>query len=121
MRAPLARSGCLLFDDAGLLQGAIIPQSITSGYVLQKDPETETPKFYNVNGQTFFIPEGRCWLTLPAEANAPSIRLVIEETSAINMVDAAQDGLIYNILGQPVSQPIPGQVYIQNGTKYIHQ
>ena len=108
-------------DDAGLLQGAIIPQSITSGYVLQKAPETETPKFYNVNGQTFFIPEGRCWLTLPAEANAPSIRLIIEETSAINMVDAAQDGLIYNILGQPVSQPIPGQVYIQNGTKYIHQ
>ncbi len=108
-------------DTAGLLNGAITKQSITTGYVLQKDPEAETPKFYNVNGQTFFIPEGRCWLTLPAETDAPSIRLVIEETSAINMIDAAQDGLIYNILGQPVSQPIPGQVYIQNGKKYIHQ
>lgn len=108
-------------DAANLLQGAILPQSITAGYVLQKDPAESEPKFYDVNGVTFSIPEGKCWLTLPSGNSAPAIQMVIGDATSLKNLDKMSNGQIYNVLGMPVSHPLSGQVYIQNGQKFIQK
>lgn len=106
-------------DAANLLQGAILPQSITAGYVLQKDPAESDVKFYDVDGVDFSIPEGKCWLTLPSGNSAPAIHLVIGEATSVQNLDEQADGPIYNVLGVPVSRPTKGQIYIQNGKKFL--
>lgn len=39
---------------------------------------------------------------------------------AITVEAEAGNGIIYNLLGQPVEQPEPGQIYIRNGKKFIY-
>ena len=107
-------------DVNGILNGAIEPQSITSGYVLQKDPNESLPKFYPVSG-TFSIPSGKCWLTVPSGISAPSIRMIVGSPTDLKAVENQQNEQIYNILGMPVSSPQAGQVYIQNGQKFIQK
>lgn len=41
------------------------------------------------------------------------------ETTGINSVNVAEDGVIYNVAGQRVIAPVKGQVYIMNGQKFI--
>ena len=84
-------------------------------------PEETDPKFYDMDGELFTIPAGKCWMTVPAGNNAPSIRLVMGAPTGLKAASYLHDEQIYNILGQPVSQPQPGQVYILNGQKFIQK
>ena len=106
-------------DAANILHGALTEQSVSTGYVLQQSPEETKPKFYDMDGEQFTIPAGKCWMTVPAGNNAPSIRLVMGAPTGLKAASYLHDGQIYNILGQPVSQPQPGQVYILNGQKFL--
>lgn len=101
----------------GLLKGAIVPTSITSGYVLQN--QGEGAMFHNVNGQSFSIPAGKCWLDIPASV-APRIIMTTHQPTAVEHVatEAASTG-IYTLTGIPVAEPIPGNIYIKNGQKVI--
>ena len=103
----------------GLLHGAIVPQQITSGYVLQK-PGDDPAQFYNVNGQTFTIPSGRCWVETPSnEARELGITIgttgITQRTSAPNTKDA----ICYDLQGRRVDHPQVGRIYIIGGQKVL--
>jgi len=108
-------------DAAGILHGAIMPQAVSQGYILQKDPAADEPKFYDMNGVEFAIPSGKCWMTIPSGIGAPSIRLVIGAPTDSKSIEGEENMQIYNVLGMPVGRPLSGQVYIQNGKKFIQK
>lgn len=104
----------------GLICGAVEPQQINSGYVLQN--LTEGMMFYNCNGQTFTIPAGKCWLRA-FENGAKSYHFSFEDnTTGINTVPSGviNDNTCYSITGQKVSKDYKGIVIINN-KKYIRK
>ena len=108
-------------DAANILHGALADQIVSVGYVLQQSPEEAEPKFYDMDGVDFTIPAGKCWMTVPAGNNSPSIRLVIGAPTDLKTSLYQQNGQTYNILGQPVSKPTSGQIYILNGQKFLQK
>lgn len=105
------------FATAGNLKGAVVSQSITSGYVLQN--LSNDVRFYPVNG-TFNIPSGRCWMDIPADANARKI--LINETNGISNIKVKGDDAnkaIYNLQGIRVNNTTEGHLFIKGGKKFL--
>lgn len=103
---------------AGLLSGAVVAQEITSGYVLQnQDGEV---MFYNVGGQSFTIPEGRCWLSAP-DASRAAFAFGDGDVTAISSTkgDAPLSGDIYELDGRRAASPQTGRIYIVGGQKML--
>lgn len=104
----------------GLLCGAIAPQKRTDGYVLQD--LGEGAKFYAMDGVEFLIPEGKCWLEMPAaQASAPQYGIQIGATTAITAptTSASAHGKIYTLDGKQVKTMQPGGIYVVNGKKVL--
>lgn len=104
----------------GLLRGAIAPQKKSVGYVLQD--LGEGAKFYAMDGVEFLIPEGKCWLEMPAvQASAPQYGIQIGTTTAITAptTSATAHGKIYTLDGKQVKTMQPGCIYVVNGKKVL--
>ena len=104
----------------GLLRGAIAPQKRTDGYVLQD--LGEGAKFYAMEGVEFLIPEGKCWLEMPAaQASAPQYGIQIGATTGITAptTSATAYGKIYTLDGKQVPTMQPGGIYMVNGKKVL--
>lgn len=106
----------------GLLRGAIAPQKKSAGYVLQD--LGEGAKFYAMDGVEFLIPEGKCWLEMPAaQASAPQYGIQIGATTAITAptptTSASVQGKIYTLDGKQVKTMQPGGIYVVNGKKVL--
>lgn len=104
----------------GLLRGAIAPQKRKDGYVLQD--LGEGAKFYAMDGVEFLIPEGKCWLEMPAaQASAPQYGIQIGTTTAITAptTSASAHGKIYTLDGKQVKTMQPGGIYVVNGKKVL--
>lgn len=104
----------------GLLRGAIAPQKKSAGYVLQD--LGEGAKFYAMDGVEFLIPEGKCWLEMPAaQASAPQYGIQIGTTTAITAptTAATAHGKIYTLDGKQVKTMQPGGIYVVNGKKVL--
>lgn len=104
----------------GLLCGAIAPQKKSAGYVLQD--LGEGAKFYAMDGVEFLIPEGKCWLEMPAaQASAPQYGIQIGTTTAITVptTSASAHGKIYTLDGKQVKAMQPGGIYVVNGKKVL--
>lgn len=104
----------------GLLRGAIAPQKRKDGYVLQD--LGEGAKFYAMDGVEFLIPEGKCWLEMPAaQAAAPQYGIQIGTTTAITAptMSATAHGKIYTLDGKQVKTMQPGGIYVVNGKKVL--
>ena len=104
----------------GLLRGAIAPQKKSAGYVLQD--LGEGAKFYAMDGVEFLIPEGKCWLEMPAaQASAPQYGIQIGTTTAITAPTTAVSahGKIYTLDGKQVKTMQPGGIYVVNGKKVL--
>lgn len=104
----------------GLLRGAIAPQKKSAGYVLQD--LGEGAKFYAMDGVEFLIPEGKCWLEMPAtQASAPQYGIQIGTTTAITAptTSATAHGKIYTLDGKQVKTMQPGGIYVVNGKKVL--
>lgn len=104
----------------GLLRGAIAPQKCTDGYVLQD--LGEGAKFYAMDGVEFLIPEGKCWLEVPAaQASAPQYGIQIGTTTGITAptTSATAHGKIYTLDGKKVKTMQPGGIYVVNGKKVL--
>lgn len=104
----------------GLLRGAIAPQKKSEGYVLQD--LGEGAKFYAMDGVEFLIPEGKCWLEMPAaQASAPQYGIQIGATTGITAptTSASAHGKIYTLDGKEVKTMQPGGIYVVNGKKVL--
>lgn len=104
----------------GLLRGAIAPQKRKDGYVLQD--LGEGAKFYAMDGVEFLIPEGKCWLEMPAaQASAPQYGIQIGTTTGITAptTSAPTHGRIYTLDGKEVKTMQPGGIYVVNGKKVL--
>lgn len=104
----------------GLLRGAIASQKCKDGYVLQDFGEGA--KFYAMDGVEFLIPEGKCWLEMPAaQASAPQYGIQIGTTTAITAptTSANAHGKIYTLDGKQVKTMQPGGIYVVNGKKVL--
>ena len=101
----------------GYLNGAVEPQQVSEGYVLQN--QGDGVKFYKINGTTFAIPEGHCWITIPTSARA--LLELSQETTAIKAIqtEKATDAELYSLDGKRISNPKPGTIYISKGKKLI--
>lgn len=100
----------------GLLSGAIVGQSINSGYVLQN--QGEGAMFYDVQGDTFVVPEGRCWLSESASLSAKRYGFVDEATAIKSAEGDKHNSNAYNLQGIRVNDAYNG-VFIINNKKIL--
>lgn len=102
--------------NKGLLYGAIVPQQKNAGYVLQN--LTDGVKFYNMNGATFSIPSGKCWLEIPSDVK--SVGFNFDDPTSIRSISCAiNNTLVYDLQGKRVQMMEPGKIYIINNQKYL--
>lgn len=93
-------------------------------YVLQRKESADAPMFYHVGSSSYILPAGKCYLTLPTTATvAATLRLGSVNGMLVIEADKPQDtdAPLYDLQGRQVLRPVPGQIYIQNGKKIIHQ
>lgn len=105
------------FVTEGYLNGAVAPQQITEGFVMQK--LDGVVRFYICNNGTYNIPAGKCWLS-PLGVDARNIGFKIDDDmTAIEEINAqAQDNVLYDLTGRRVSDASKG-IYINNGKKIM--
>lgn len=104
------------YVNAGYLNGAIVPQSVTEGYVMQN--LSEGVKFYPIaENATFSVLAGKCWVTMP-EGNAKSLGFAIADETDVKDMNASKNSsseAIYNLQGVKVDKITPGNIYIKGG------
>lgn len=105
----------------GVLSGAIVEQEVSSGYVLQN--QGYGMKFYNMNGQTFTIPAGKCWLSAFDASGASVMMRFVGGANDIEGVfvdhPTMEDDAIYDLEGRRVETPQRGHIYIKGGQKVL--
>lgn len=99
---------------AGILSGALVEQTITSGYVLQN--QGSGCLFYKV-GNELTIPAGKCWLNITSSLKVISIYRGTTGIDAIMPV--VNNDEIYTLDGKKVTIPQSGNIYVVNGRKVI--
>lgn len=105
---------------AGILTGAIEPQDITDGYVLQNKDNGNGAMFYKVNGQKFRIPAGKCWIGGSSASVKDFLGFEIDTPANITSVSTHKVGeTIYDLAGHKVSSCEVGKIYIVNGKKVL--
>ncbi len=104
----------------GNLNGAIVNQEISSGYVLQKHDSGFM--FYRINPEkAVTVPAGKCWVTL-SDAGASIRNIVITDANGIQSALSDDDSSeVFNLMGIRVQQPKSGAIYIKNGKKFINK
>ena len=104
----------------GFLTGAIVKQTTSEGYMLQK--KDGKVKFYLADpSKTYTILPGKCWAT-PDGSSADSYDFKFAPT-AVDRVKApdgnAEQVANYDLTGKIITQPQNGQVYITKGKKLV--
>lgn len=104
------------FVKTGYLNGAIVPQTINAGYVLQN--QGEGMKFYQIReGDTFNIQPGKCWLSFEGEPKMLNIK--IDETTGVeSLVHPVSSALQYDLSGRQ-RQHVEKGIVIMNGKKIL--
>lgn len=104
---------------SGLLTGAIEPQKITDGYVLQN--KGEGSMFYKVDGQAFTIPAGKCWYSQTSGAkDALGFEFGNTPSSISKLADSIEKtSVVYDLNGRLIANPQIGQIYIINNKKVL--
>lgn len=105
----------------GNLTGAIVPQTVNNGYILQN--HEGIVKFYAIKNDDFFIvPAGKCWMNI-ASNNVKAFNFMIkdEETGIEYVTNIHANDVIYDMVGRRVSTMKQGGLYIKNGEKFINK
>lgn len=102
----------------GYLTGAIEKQTTNEGYVLQN--KGDGVKFYLMdNTKSYNIPAGKCWATPPASTTQSYSFDFPTAVKGIAEVADSKNESKYNLSGIMIDAPRKGQLYIQNGRKYV--
>lgn len=100
----------------GLLNGAIVPQTATEGYVLQK--QAEGVQFYAIaDKDSFVIPAGKCWMKIPDGASRALSFKTDDEAAGINNVTIPVSSRSFDLSGR--QQKTDKGVIIKNGKKTL--
>lgn len=101
---------------SGYLNGAIVPQTAKTGYVLQN--HDGDVKFYAIaNDDAFAIPAGKCWMNIPAgSSNVLGFR-TDDMTEGINNITIPTSSLSFDLNGRQLK--MDKGVYIKNGKKTL--
>lgn len=100
----------------GYLNGAIVPQTATEGYVLQN--HDGAVKFYAItDGDSFAIPAGKCWMNIPASESRALTFRTDNVTGGINNITLPTTSLPYDLNGR--QQTVKKGVLIKNGQKTL--
>lgn len=104
---------------SGLLTGAIEPQKITDGYVMQN--KGEGSMFYKVDGQAFTIPAGKCWYSQTSGAkDALGFEFDNTPSGISKLADSIEkSSAVYDLNGHLIANPQIGQIYIINNKKVL--
>lgn len=104
----------------GYLKASVAQQTLTQGYVLQK--QNGTVQFYKVNSEApVTVKVGKCWVELPQQlASKSSFGITIDNATATKALTAAPNttAAYHTISGVKVREPQKGSVYIHNGKKF---
>ena len=104
--------------EAGYLTGAVKAQTTNEGYILQK--LNGVVKFYLADpSKTYTIPAGKCWATPPASTTQSYSFDFPTAVKGIAEVAESKNESKYNLSGIMIDAPHKGQLYIQNGRKYV--
>lgn len=101
----------------GYLNGAIVPQTATKGYVLQN--HEGNVNFYAIeSGDSFAIPAGKCWMSpiIKTESNVLTFR-TDDMTEGINNITIPVSSLSYDLNGRQMM--MDKGVVIKNGKKTL--
>lgn len=107
------------YVTAGNLSGAIVPQTVTAGYVMQK--QDGVVQFYAIDeDDSFLVPAGKCWMNIP-EAGVKAFNFVVDngETGIQTTLDVKRNSNVYDLTGRRVSTMKKSGLYIKNGEKYL--
>lgn len=113
------------YVDSGFLHGAVTPQTVTTGYVLQNKGKGDGAMFYIIGaGKSFTIPSGKCWVTIPEDSPAKEFAFKIKDidatiVSTTHFVPTSED--IYTLQGTKIEKMIPGGIYIKGNKKIIYR
>lgn len=106
---------------AGYLKASVKTQSVTEGYVLQK--QGGEVQFYRINSEKpVNIPEGKCWAVLPQQLAAKtSFGIVVDNNTGIASPHASNTSAngYHTLDGIKVNQVHKGAIYINKGRKVI--
>ena len=108
----------LFFNDATEMASLFYGPFMDSERAPRLNAEGEQPMFAPADGAR--LPYHRAYLQLPASEAGKTVEMVFGSFTGIDEVAAQpqNDGAIYNLQGQRVTNPGPG-IYIQNGRKFI--
>lgn len=102
----------------GYLTGALEKQTTNEGYILQK--QSGVVKFYLADpSKTYTIPAGKCWATPPTSTAQSYSFDFPTAVKGIAEVAENKNESKYNLSGIMIDAPRKGQLYIQNGRKYV--
>lgn len=102
------------YVEKGYLTGTVVPQSVTSGYVLQN--QGEGAMFYLIkDGDEFVVPAGKCWL-LPLSSSVRAYGFSIDSSTAIKATENGKpQSDIYTLQGIKVKETEAGRIYVKDG------
>lgn len=101
----------------GYLNGAIVPQTATEGYVLQN--HEGVVQFYAIqSGDSFTIPAGKCWMKIPEGASRALSFKTEDEAAGINNITIPVSASTYDLSGR-MQKKVKKGVFIKNGKKTL--
>ena len=107
------------FVKSGYLSGAIVPQTINSGYVLQN--LSKGVMFYSCDGDEFNIPAGKCWVNIDGGSARERLGFKIENslTGISNVAESSDANAIYTLSGLRVKDAAAPGIYVVNKKKVL--
>lgn len=107
------------FVKSGYLSGAIVPQVVNNGYVLQN--LSEGVKFYSCGDEDFNIPAGKCWVNIDGGSARERLGFKIENslTGISNVAESSDANAIYNLSGLRVKDAAAPGIYVVNKKKVL--
>lgn len=110
------------YVTAGNLNGAVVPQTVKNGYIMQK--QNGEVMFYAIgSGDSFLVPAGKCWMQIPAGGSAKAYNFIVADETGVERLIAPVDngGKVYDLTGRHVTQLRQNTLYIKDGKKFINK
>lgn len=101
----------------GFLNGAIVPQTATEGYVLQN--HEGVVQFYAIaDKDAFSIPAGKCWMKIPDGASRALGFKTDDGAAGINSIVIPVSASTYDLSGR-MQKMVKRGLFIKNGKKTL--